>query len=227
MPKRKQPRPWEMKPDPALMNPVKVMNRIKESGIQDIQKEYTRLRDIAQKRIKRGGLTTTVPKIREMRQQSGNGYTARLAKEFAQLQRFISSPMSTFEGRKRIQEKQLAKLQEHEFEGITKENISEFGRFMEWYREKYVVELPEGRAVMFDSDTAVKVFHEIGGKITKDSKTANITRLFNEWMDGYGDEYGIEDIREVNRDAYNARRRAARAKKKKRQIEQDQLMGQE
>ena len=214
MPKRKQPSPWEITPDPNVMNPVNVGKRLSEGGkntIRDIRAEYTRLRDIAQKRIKRGGLNVSIPKLRDL---SGN---AELAKHFAALNRFVASETSTAAGRKRIQEREVAKLREHKFTGITMENVGDFNRFMSWYREKYTSELPEGRVIVFDSDTAVEVFHEINDKISKESKSSQISRIFNKWMEENGEDYGYKDIQEINRLARNAKRREKRAKKKKKQ----------
>ena len=202
--KRKQPRPWEITPDPAVMNPVNVMNRIKGGERADIRKEYTRLRDIAQKRIKRGGLDVKIPKLRELANNS------ELAKNFAFLNRFIASETSTAGGRKRIQEREVATLERHKFYGINTSNVGDFNRFMSWYREKYTAELPTGRLMVIDSDTVVAVFREVNDKISQETKNAQISRIFNEWM---RDE-GI-DIDSINKDARNAKRREARYKKKK------------
>ncbi len=218
MARRKQPNPWEIVPDPQLMNPVKVMDRIRDAGkqeIREIRAEYTRLRDIMQKRIKRGGLNIEIPKLRDLKGK------ADLAKEFAQLNRLIASETTTKRGQDRIEERTVETLQRHKFQGIDKGNIKEFNRFMEWYREKYTAELPEGRVQIFDSDTAVAVFSkELNKKITQETKAAQISRLFNAWMEKNGTSVGINDIQEINRDARNKRRRAARYKRRK-QMEQE------
>lgn len=215
MPKRKQLRPWEITPDPAVMNPQRVMDSIKSSGTKQIRAEYTRLRDIMQKRIKRGGLDITVPKLSELK---GN---ADLAKEFAYLNRVVASETTTAAGRKRIKQREIATLQEHKFTGITMSNIDDFNRYMEWYREKYTAELPEGRKQIFDSDSAVLVFREISKNIDAESTSAQITRQFNDWMRKNGEKQGIGTLDDINRQARNARRRAARHKKKKQQAEQE------
>lgn len=217
MARRKQPNPWEIVPDPQLMNPVKVMDRIRDAGKQDLREiraEYTRLRDIMQKRIKRGGLNIEIPKLRDLEGK------ADLAKEFARLNRLAASETTTKRGQARIEERTVQTLQKHKFPGIDKKNIKDFNRFMEWFREKYTVELPEGRKQIFDSDTAVAIFSELNDKINSQSKNASISRLFNSWMQENGDDYGLGDIQDINREARNARRRAARHKKKK-QMEQE------
>lgn len=92
---------------------------------------------------------------------------------------------------------------------------------MEWYREKYTAELPEGRVQIFDSDTAVVVFSkELNKKITQETKAAQISRLFNAWMEKNGTSVGVNDIQEINRDARNKKRRAERYKRRK-QMEQE------
>lgn len=213
MAKRKQPRPWEITPDPRVMNPQRVMDTINSQGVREIRAEYTRLRDIMQKRIKRGGLNITVPKLKELR---GPG---ELAKEFARLNRLAASETTTAAGRARIQEREVATLERHKFTGITKENVGSFNRFMEWFREKYTVELPEGRKQIFDSDTVVAIFSEIGDDVKKNSKTSAISRLFNDWMRENGEDYGYGDISDINREARNAKRREKRHKKKKQEQE--------
>lgn len=217
MARRKQPNPWEMLPDPNLMNPVKVMARLRNANkqeIREIRSEYTRLRDIMQKRIKRVGLNIEIPKLRDLEEVTD------LAKEFSRLNRLIASETTTIRGHARIEERTVQTLKKHKFTGIDKENIKEFNRFMEWFREKYTVELPEGRKQIFDSDTAAVIFTELSDKINTQSKNASISRLFNAWIRKNGDTYGLENIGHINRKARNARRRAARAKKKK-QMEQE------
>ena len=218
MARRKQPNPWEIAPDPQMMNPVKVMDRIRDAGKQDLREiraEYTRLRDIMQKRIKRGGLNIEIPKLRDLKGK------ADLAKEFAYLNRVIASETTTKRGQARIEERTVETLKRHKFTDISKSNIKEFNRFMEWYREKYTAELPEGRVQIFDSDTAVVVFSkELNKKITQDTKAAQISRLFNAWMEKNGTSVGVNDIQEINRDARNKKRRAERYKRRK-QMEQE------
>ena len=218
MAKRKQPNPWEIAPDPQLMNPVKVMDRIRDAGKQDLREiraEYTGLRDIMQKRIKRGGLNIEIPKLRDLKGK------ADLAKEFAKLNRLIASETTTKRGQARIEERTVDTLKKHKFQGIDKGNIKDFNRFMEWYREKYTAELPEGRVQVFDSDTAVVVFSkELNKKITQETKAAQISRLFNAWMEKNGSSVGISDIKDINREARNKKRRSERYKKRK-QMEQE------
>ena len=205
MPKRKQSDPWNVTPDPSVMNPINVMERIKIGETADIRKEYTRLRDIAQKRIKRGGLDVVIPKLKEL---SGN---TELAKNFAYLNRFIASERSTARGRKRIQEREVATLERHKFTGVTTKNVGDFNRFMSWYREKYTAELPTGRLMVIDSDTVVAAFREVNEQISQETKNRTISRIFNEWMSEQGDF----DVAEINREARNAKRRESRYKKKK------------
>lgn len=203
--KRKQPRPWEITPNPAVMNPVNVMNRLKEGERADIRKEYTRLRDIAQKRIKRGGLDVRIPKLRELANNS------ELAKNFAFLNRFIASETSTAEGRKRIRQREVETLERHQFSGINTKNVGDFNRFMAWYREKYTAELPTGRLMVIDSDTVVAAFREVNDRISQETKNRTISRIFNEWMEEQGDF----DVAEINREARNAKKREKRYKKRK------------
>lgn len=212
MPKRKQPKPWEIEPDQNLMNPQRVMDTIKASGTKGIRAEYTRLRDIMQKRIKRGGLNIRIPKLRDLK---GPG---DLSKEFARLNRLIASETTTAEGRRRIQIREIETLERHKFSGIDTSNIDAFNRFMQWYREKYTAELPEGRKQIYDSDSAVTVFREKSEKITPESTNAAISRMFNKYIR----ENTEEDVDDINREARNAKRREERYKKRKKRKENEE-----
>lgn len=133
--------------------PVNIRNEIKSGNIKDIRKEYTRLRDIAQKRLKRlkaaGYANTDVykknykhyPLLKDVKSEN------ELAQRLSDLSRFIVAKRSTVSGFKSIKEKSLKTLHEHGYTFVTKENYEDFGQFMEEYRNQLLdMEYDSGEA---------------------------------------------------------------------------------
>ena len=109
---------------------------------KEIRAEYTRLRDIAQKRLKRMGETKFretntykfnvkhYPKLKDIKSIN------ELAGRLADLARFITDPYGTLAKQKDIMKKSLATLHENNYTFVTEENYIEFGKFMEYYRDE-------------------------------------------------------------------------------------------
>ena len=105
-----------------------------------VRKEYSRLRDIAQKRLKRleeAGFSETevykknishYPTLKEIKTKS------ELAQRLSDLSRFIKSSQSTVQGIKERRQKVLESLSEHGYGFVNESNLNEFGDFMESYR---------------------------------------------------------------------------------------------
>lgn len=114
---------------------------------KEIRAEYTRLRDIAQKRLKRMGETKFretntykfnvkhYPKLKDIK--SNNELAGRLA----DLARFIVDPYGTLAKQKKIMKKSLTTLHEHDYTFVNEENYIEFGKFMEYYRDTHYDEI--------------------------------------------------------------------------------------
>lgn len=114
---------------------------------KEIRAEYTRLRDIAQKRLKRMGEsmfreTNTYkfnvkhyPKLKDIKSIN------ELAGRLADLARFIIDPYGTLAKQKEIMKKSLTTLHENDYTFVTEENYIEFGKFMEYYRDTHYDEI--------------------------------------------------------------------------------------
>lgn len=112
-----------------------------------IRKEYSRLRDIAMKRIKRMSATrfaeTNIykrnyrhyPKLKDIKSN------AELAGRLADLAEFIKSPYSTVSKQKSIMQKSLTTLHEHHYNFVNEDNFIDFGKFMEEYRDQHLDEI--------------------------------------------------------------------------------------
>lgn len=134
--------------------------RVQEWSDSELRKEYTRLRDIAQKRIKRMsqeavGKTSDLynefkhgfPKIRDIIMKED------LGKALADVARFVQGETSTVGGAKISFQRKLKKL------GLKEEdvkNIYDLDEWMEIVRLKYTRD-------MFDSDLAVQYYKDCEG----------------------------------------------------------------
>ena len=120
---------------------------------REVRKEYTRLRDIAQKRIKRlakAGYTDTevyqrnykhYPKLKSIKSDS------ELAQRLSDLSRFVASKSSTVKGLKEREKKVLETVHKHKYKWVDESSIKDFGEFMEYYRDAmYDMEYDSGDA---------------------------------------------------------------------------------
>ena len=123
--------------------PSAIRNYMREGGKEAeaaVRKEYTRLRDIAQKRLKRMGETMWAdtqtyqrnvnhyPKLKDIQSQS------ELAARLSDLSRYIEAQTSTISGMEQQMKKSLKTLHENGYMFVTRENYLDFGKFMEEYR---------------------------------------------------------------------------------------------
>lgn len=130
-----------------------------QSGIlseKEIRDEYRRLRNVANKRIKRlerAGYEQTQTYLRNVGSyKAPSNYTmAELQYKLYQISKFISARSSTVSGMRLIEKEALKKLQEKGLGRIN--NIEEFGDFMSWARTKY-------KNSEFDSERAAEIFNE-------------------------------------------------------------------
>ena len=159
-----------------------------------VRKEYSRLRDIQQKRIKRlksAGYddikaykmnANHYPKLKDIKSNQ------ELSQRLSDLARFIYS--DTTVGRlNRIRDKALATLHENHYTFVTKENFKEFGQFMEEYRAQKLDE--QG----YDSGDAAEVY---GFTLKHDLDPEEVKKDFQEWLDN------IEGARALRRSKKSA-----------------------
>lgn len=122
---------------------------------QMIRREYSRLRDIAQKRLSR--LAVAEPESYAYRKNVGQYAPARgqsteaLAAKLPQLARFIAAKTGSVRGIRAQRAAAVQTLQEHGYVGVTTANVKEFGEFMAHYRDNKV-------AHSIGSPAAVEVF---------------------------------------------------------------------
>lgn len=125
----------------ALVRPLYEYNPRKLGMIDDaaLRKEYTRLRDIAQKRLKRlqaGGYGSSVEYVSNVgafptiKQMGGKVNKYKLIK----LARFIASPRSTVSGQKETVKREIKALKEAGIKKITTANLTKYGEMMDYIR---------------------------------------------------------------------------------------------
>ena len=171
------------KSDKRLITDTRKLRRWSEGKKEkDLRAQYSELRSIAQKRIKRaGGALDDIEMFAKSRELKN---PADLAKEYLRLSKFLRSKRSTAEGRAQIQESTVKTLKKQGIKNVDKGNIDQFGEFMRLMMAKYEQDTPEGKKLLFDSDKLVDIFDELTeqGKITDNSNTSSMGRAFNDYL---------------------------------------------
>ena len=130
-----------------------------QSGVlseKEIRDEYTRLRNIANKRIGRlekAGYAQTQTYLRNAgAYKSASNYTmAELHYKLYQISKFVAAKSSSVSGMRLIEKEAIDTLQEKGLGRI--KNLQEFGDFMTWARTRY-------KNSDFDSERAAEVYNE-------------------------------------------------------------------
>lgn len=149
---------------PEWYTPAALMSgRVTEA---DARKEYTRLRDIAQKRLKRMGQSMfrdtqayrlnvdAYPKLKDIRIGKQGRPSADLAYKLSALARFVAAEQGSVAGMNRIMEKNLKTLHSHGYTFVLKQNYLNFAKFMEEWRA-------QGLDKEYDSGDAVALYEQV------------------------------------------------------------------
>ena len=159
---------------------------------KDIRSEYTRLRDIAQKRIKRLGVSEWsstelyrkyaggFPKLSEIVNQTNLSY------QLAALSKFVAAKTTTVTGLKQQRSKALKSLKQHGYGFVNVQNYNRFGQFMEEYRQKTL-----GRKQK-PSDQVADLYFQTE-RLGMDPKT--VERDFNYWLENLDTMKEIQPIK--------------------------------
>lgn len=136
-------------------NPV-VQIALRRHTEKELRQEYTRLRDIAQKRLNRIG-QTEFAETQTYKNWAGKFPMTKtlkdpqtLAMALADVANYVGGGM-TLRTMKQQRERSLATLHEHEYSDINEANFIRFGNFMDKYRAAQI-------DVIYDSKRAVKIF---------------------------------------------------------------------
>lgn len=107
-------------------------------GERDARREYSRLRDIARKRLQRmserGHTGWYYQKNKDAFPYTRDLSYEQLQYKLAEISDFLTSPFTTVRGWTATVTKGINTLQRHGYNGINAGNIQDFGRFMAFYR---------------------------------------------------------------------------------------------
>lgn len=166
-----------------------VMADIKQKGQNAVRANYTTLRDIAQKRLKRaqkdGYMIDKEPfaKLADIKDKRD------LAAEYATVSRFLLSADSTAAGREKKQEKAVKTLQKRGLDFVTTKNVADFGKFLGVMREIYSTEQPDGaKALYLDSDDLADYYSAM-----RESTASKIRDLYRDRKKLGKDAAGLDD----------------------------------
>lgn len=177
---------------------------------KELRKEYTRLRDIFQKRVKRAssagykqaqpylkGNFAYVPTLKErkdlpyLKGASPEVLLRDLQFRVKELTRLVGEKVVSISGyRKKISERDkavLTALRNAGYEHITKSTLGKFGNFMDAMRDKYGKKLP-------NSEEMVEFFDNLKYN-TKRKSTEDLVKLWEDFeKNGYEPDNGNQDL---------------------------------
>lgn len=112
--------------------------RLEQLDESALRKEYSRLRKIANKRLKR--LLASKYKETDLAKEYAGGFAILadvedLPRELTVLARFVASEKSSISGLKRLETKAISTLHQHGYTFVNAGNIGQFGAFMEEMRQ--------------------------------------------------------------------------------------------
>lgn len=191
-------------------SPVYLRHLMNTGSEAEVRKEYTRLRDIAQKRLKRlekagySELDVYKKNIKHYPKLSDIKSKNELSSRLADLARFISSERSTVSGLKTIKEKSLKTLHEHGYDFVTPENYEQFARFMQEYRYQKL-------DMIYDSGEAADTF----GVLEKHHvRLDQIKHEFEAWIENHKIFESMRSMKKDWGDPDALKKRAARKMKR-------------
>ena len=153
-----------------------------KTDIKYLRKEYTRMRDIAQKRIKRieksaipftAGHRPAFSTLKEYGKVGKDFKEEYFLRAYVVLSRFIIDPTSTAEGRARQRDNSIETLRKHGIDFVNTENYMQWVVFISWFTDS-------GYALIYDSDeqTVEDIF-----KMAPNAGPEEWERLFKEYTE--------------------------------------------
>ena len=150
---------------------------------RELRAEYTRMRDQAQKQLKR--LISSSYKVPERyAEEARRGFLKlseirdrrELSYAMSNLSEFLTQKNTSILGRRQIERETLKALHKHGYTGITKKNIGAFGQFMEAMRQRMGgrKHYPSGDLAQFYSD---KLSHSTTQPVVNNE----LMEAFNTW----------------------------------------------
>lgn len=152
--------------------------RLEQIDERELRKEYTRLRKIANKRLKR--LQASEYKETDLVKEYAGGFALLadvedLPRELTKLARFVAREMSSVTGLKRIDNQTISTLHQHGYTFVNTKNVRQFGAFMEEMRQAGLSKIyssefiatwwgEKGASVRYNVSTLKREFEKYVGK---------------------------------------------------------------
>lgn len=158
-----------------------VTSKANKDRVKELRKEYSKLRDIAQKRIKRletsefgseFGSSPYKHGFKKLKGLSGDEFS----RELYRLAKFVNSPTSTISGRRKTRAKTIATLRSHGYSNIDEGNLQAFGEFMEVARSRLL-------GSRYDSERAAAWYDEVYAMEEAEEGEGDIWKEFEEWYE--------------------------------------------
>ena len=143
-----------------------------------LRKDYTKMRDIANKRLYRMGKsefakTQTYKKYKNKFKKLADIKTPQeFAYRLSELERFITRKTSTVSGQREVMNKSLQTLHENDYTFVNEQNFFDFAEFMEEYRNQLL-------DMEYDSGQAADTF---GALEKKKVPAEKMQELFNTYL---------------------------------------------
>lgn len=176
---------------PTITNKQKAQERAErsDSALKAMRRDYSRMRDIAVKRIKRAQDAGYWRKGKEIPMLKDTGRDpADLAYEYSRLSKFLESSSSSVKQLREESRQRVESFQKLGYTFVTEENELDFGDYMEYMINKYETETEEGKKRLQDSDIIVEAYDYIKDNREKGTEE-ELDRLFQEFkkLKGYED----------------------------------------
>lgn len=161
----------------------------KELDKGDLRKEYSRLRAIANKRLKR--LANSEWKDSQIFLENKGGFATlkeigsdrALRHEFSQVARFVTSERSHIRGQERIRAKTVETLQDRGYDFVSKDNFREFADFMEYARTTNLGKL-------YDSEKVADLYDDLDKQdVSKDK----LKEAYNKWRENQTQQSRVQN----------------------------------
>lgn len=143
-----------------------------------LRREYTRLRDIAQKRLARMGGTmfsrseTYQQNVGQFEKTRDIKTASQLRQNLTQLARFVMAESSTIQGQKSLMQRGISKWREKGYQWVNESNWFDFVDFLEYVKSN--------EEKVYDLDKAMEQFKKT---IDEEGNTGDIQALFNAYQE--------------------------------------------
>ena len=153
--------------------------RLEQIDERALRKEYSRLREIANRRLQR--LLASEYKETDLAKEYAGGFAILaevedLPRELTKLARFVASERTSVTGLKRIDKQTISTLHQHGYTFVNSKNVGQFGAFMEEMRQV-------GLSKLYSSEFIAEWWSEQGKRDNVEKLRREFEKYVNQNMD--------------------------------------------